>query len=611
MADNTKLPKGVTPELLQDNWNKAYSSYTRAFRKMYLLDSADRNKLWEAIRAQFPAYQIMPETNHVAYIKSNLLASLYTVGKSANLLPTTEEDLVVLEDINTWLNHHWGLAGVSYFQMLAGERAALTNLGITQVGWDSTMSRGSRDALDKGGPVYKNIDPSKFMRDPYAVDLDTSAYCMTWEDLHISILKLNPNYKDVLDAAIKETEFSADAAPIEMKLDRPTSSEAQSNESYRRLVIHWVRTDGKMYEIHTLNSKGILYVKEIKPSVFPFAMLYCNLPAGDVIGTSECAKIFANSVAYNMMNTLLLTAEYKNQRPPRFVSNGSGLNIASFIRHGNEADRTFSVNGPANQAVHYHQFPTPSPVASTIMQNLGNDIQQVTGVDGRYTGKNTGSILTTGGIEAAIDQATLIDTPKIVNLEEYTRRLTQLTLGVMLEFAPKREYFVKDAKTGDYKTIVIDFPKVKKDAVYQYQLSISSELPKNKARISQMANTLMEKQMQYAQSGMKVELITPEEWLMMQDIPIREYMHKRMGMQRSKDYQEKVAEILFTFAGLVRNGADPAEAMELTAQQMQANEDPNAQPQYMEEPQPEMPPQAPPSFMPPEQGNLPPQDVMY
>lgn len=608
MANTTTLPKGITTEILQDNWSKAYAAYTRAFRKMFLLDSADRNKMWEAIRAQFPAYQIMPETNHVAYIKNNLLASLYTVGKSADLLPTTEEDIGILEDINTWLNHHWGVAGVSYFQMLAGERAALTNLGITQVGWDAGLT-GAGAVHGKGGPVYKNVDPAKFMRDPYAVDLDTSAYCMTWEDLHVSILKLNPNYAPVLDAVIKETEFSAEAAPIDMKLDRPTSSEALSNKDYRRLVIHWVRTDGKIYEIHTLNSAGVLYVKEIKPSLFPFAMLYCNLPSGDVIGTSECARIFANSVAYNMMNTLLLTAEYKNQRPPRFVSNGSGLNIASFIKHGNEADRTFSVNGPANQAVHYHQFPMPSPVAANIMQNLSNDIQQITGVDGRYTGKNTGSILTTGGIEAAIDQATLIDTPKILNMENYAKRLTQLTIGVMMEFAPKRKYFVKDGKTGDYKTVEIDFPKLGKDTVYQYELSVSSDLPKNKARISQMANTLMEKQMQYAQSGMKVELITPEEWLMMQDVPIREYMQKRMGIQRSKDYQEKVAEILFTFAGLVRNGANPQEAMDLTAQQFQASEDPAAMPPMMQEEAP--PPTDPRQLAPQAPENLPPEDVMY
>ena len=320
----------------------------------------------------------------------------------------------------------------------------------------------------------------------------------------------------------------------------------------------------------------MLFVKEdIKPSAFPFAVVYCNLPAGDVIGTSECARIFANSVAYNIVNSVLLTAEYKNQRPPKFINNMSGLNVASFVKHGNEADYTFVVQGDASKAVHYHQFPMPSAIAPQVMGMLGNDIQQVTGVDGRYTGKDTGSILTTGGIEQALDQATLIDTPKISNYEEYASKLTKLTLANMVEFSPKRKYYVKD-KTNKPVVIEIDFPKLKTVDVFDYQIAISSELPKNKARIAQMANILMEKQMQYKQSGMQVDMITPEEWLMLQDLPTRELMQDRMGIQRSADYLEKVSRIIFTYGGLIQNGVDANEALEITAQDFQAAEQPGA-----------------------------------
>ena len=47
-------------------------------------------------------------------------------------------------------------------------------------------------------------------------------------------------------------------------------------------------------------------------------------------------------------------------------------------------------------------------------------------------------------------------------------------------------------------------------AVFKYQIHISADLPKNRQRIAEMANQLMEKQMQYKQAGEEVDLITPE-----------------------------------------------------------------------------------------------------
>lgn len=573
---NTKLPDGITLEQLASNWSLATAAYNRPFRRIRLLDATDRGKLWEAINSKFPSYQILPDTNDISYVKNNLLASLYTVGKSASLLPTTPEDKEIVEHLNIWLAHFWDVAKLGFYQMQAGERAALTNLGITQVGWDKNLSGGSGSYAYKGGPAYKNIDPTKFMRDPYAETLETSAYCMTWEDLHKSVLKANPLYAETLDAAIK-TSYSSTAAPVELHLDRPSSSEVRTSKDYYRLITHWVRDGNKIHEIHTLDNSAILCVREdIKPSAFPFALVHCNLPAGDVIGTSECAKIFANTVAYNLMNSVLLTAEYKNQRPPRFISNTSGLNVVSFVKHGNEADYTFVVNGDASRAVHYHQFPQPSPVAPTIMGLLKTDMQRVSGVDGRYTGRDTGSILTTGGVEAMINQATLVDTPKILNYEEYARTLTQLTLANMMEFAPQRKYFIKNPKDNKYCIVEVDFPALDKDAVFQYSINISSELPKNKARIAQMANTLMEKQMQYKQSGGQVDLITPEEWLMCQDLPERELMQDRMGIQRDADYLTKITKVLYTYSGMVQNGMDPKDAMLATAQELKADEQPGS-----------------------------------
>ena len=71
------LPDGVEIKDLESNYRIAASEYSRAQQRARRLDLVDKNRLWEAINARFPKYQILPETNHVSYVKNNYLR-LYT-----------------------------------------------------------------------------------------------------------------------------------------------------------------------------------------------------------------------------------------------------------------------------------------------------------------------------------------------------------------------------------------------------------------------------------------------------------------------------------------------------------------------------------------------------
>lgn len=549
-------------EKLNGYFDTCRSHYSKVHKKMKLLDATDSGELWKALNAKFPHYQILPDTNFVSYIKSNLLASIYTVTKGADIQPTSEKDKDLIVNLNVAMERIWKLSNVGYYQFQAGERAALLNMGITQVGWSESIVGGSGDAFIKGNIVLKNINPMKFMRDPFATSLDTSSYCMTYDKFHKSFFMENSLYKE--EFKIYE-EKQKGTGPKD--IPEPDKPNAGADKDYYTLVTFWVKDDnGNINEYHTINAEHILYRKiNIKPSIFPFAILYCNEPNEKLVGTSEPAKIFANNVAYNLMNSISLTAEYKNQRPPKFISNQSGLNIQAFAKHGDEADRTFIVNGKAQDAVYYHQFPNTSAQLPSIMDRLQGGIEGVTGVDGKYTGRNSGSITTTGGMEELMSRVTVIDTPKIMLYEAYTKRLTHLILSNFIQFCPKRKYFYRKPDSTKWDTTEIDFPKIDNETLFDYEINISSELPDNKQRIAQTANELMEKQMQYRKEGASVELITEEEWLMFQDLPNKEYMLERMGVQRMNDTVSQVAQTLFQYADLVKNGMNPNDAILATA----------------------------------------------
>jgi hypothetical protein len=204
------------------------------------------------------------------------------------------------------------------------------------------------------------------------------------------------------------------------------------------------------------------------------------------------------------------------------------------------------------------------------MQVLNFDIKNVSGVDDRYTGRNTGSIITTGGVNAMLDQVTMIDAPKVENYEAYAKRLSELIISNYIRFsAMERKYFVRDAQNpGKWRTVAVNFPKIDNDTLFEYELSISSELPKNKSVIQSMADKLMQMQMQYNGAGIDADLITPEEWLMYQDLPMKEYMLDRMGMQRAQNWTEITSQIVNQYGGLIEQGANPEDAILATADTM-------------------------------------------
>lgn len=549
-------------EMLDENYRIGKQHYFKVHKKMQMLDGVDKGDLWKTVCAKFPPYQLLPDTNFISYVKQNILASLYTVSKSAQLVPTDENDVEAVELMNVALEHDWDKNNIGFYQFQAGERAALVNLGITQPYWDT----------QKEQVAYKNIDPIHFMRDPFADSMEEGGWTVNYNYYHKTIFEKHPLYKEKFKEFAKRVS-SSDEQPPEYK-DRKLVS--QSKDHYTLFIWHIRTPEGNIDEIHTVDNKVILHKKEnIQPSRFPYAMLYCNLPGSSLVGTSEPQKIFANNLVYNLMDSIAFTGVYKNQRPPKYISAQSGLNLAAFSKHANDADRAFVVNGDASKAVHYHQFPDISPQLPAMQQTMMYNMQTVTGVDGKYTGRDTGSIITTGGTEEMLNRVTLIDTPKVMNYEKYTRSLCELTMELMLNFAPKRTYVIKDDKRSTegnlvYKSVTVDFPQIPSDITMDYVVQISSELPKNKQRVQAWANNMMEKQMQYQQEGIGIDVITPEEWLRCQDVPYKEQMLKRMGLQSQLNSYIEAQNVVSEYAAMLEAGVLPDEAMAMAAEGLDA-----------------------------------------
>jgi hypothetical protein len=571
------LPECLKLETIKNKIKDTDSRYTKVLERMRILDGTDRGKLWDVVQAKFPKYQLTPDSNWVNFIKENIVASIYTTGRYAELMPKSNDDTKFVAEFNSALETIWDNIKADYYQYLAGERAALLNIGITMVGWRKEILGGTKNHWYKGDIIFKNIDPMKFRRDPYADEFDNAEFCYYYDDYSLTMIKS----KELYAKRIKEIENvtgsldqSTSSDPIKAATERQTNGTNYHKVTYFYIMYPDNSTGNKegfkIAEIHLLDDTYVLYCKpDLKPRMFPFSILYCNHPAGDIVGASEPAKQFQSNLTYNLLNSIYATHAYKAQRPPRFVNSASGINIRQFAKYGNDADKTFIVNGDASQAVHYAQFPQLPPELLQLKQDLGRDIKDVSGIDEMYAGKNTGSIQTTGGMDALTDMTSQRDNQKILLYEEYVKRLTELVVNNLIEFGDKRSYTVKDPITQQVQTVEFDFPKIDDDIRFRYSLDIQTYLPRNKTRLASIANMLLEKQAQYQPDP---EIITVEEWLLMQDIPFKDMIFKRMGIQRNTTITEQVAKTLEMFATLVEGGYDPDLAVDKVAEQLQADQ---------------------------------------
>lgn len=574
------LPEQLNLESIKYKIEDTDARYTKVLERMRILDGADRGKLWDVVKSKFPKYQLTPDSNWINYIKENLVASIYTTGRYAELMPKSNEDTKFVVEFNSALGTIWDNIKADYYQFLAGERAALLNIGITMVGWRKEILGGTHNHWYKGDVVFKNVDPMKFRRDPYADEFDNAEFCYYYDDYSLAMIKSKELYRKrikEIEAAVGSLENSTSTDIIKAATDRQSGSSSASD--YHKVTYFYImyaddskdnKEGYKIACIHLLDDQYVLYCNsDLKPRMFPFAILYCNHPAGDIVGASEPTKQFQSNLTYNLLNSIYATHAYKAQRPPRFVNAGSGINIRQFAKYGNDADKTFIVNGDATQAVHYAQFPQLPPELLQLKQDLGRDIKDVSGIDEMYAGKNTGSIQTTGGMDTLSDMTSQRDNQKILLYEEYIKRLTELVVNNLIEFGDKRSYTVKDPITQQVKVVEFDFPKIDDDIRFRYSLDIQTYLPRNKTRLASIANMLLEKQAQYQPDP---EIITVEEWLLMQDIPFKDMIFKRMGIQRNTTITEQVAKTLEMFATLVEGGYDPDLAVDKVAEQLQADQ---------------------------------------
>lgn len=534
------------------------------------LDAYDSGDFWKHVKAKVPKHQMLVDTNYINYIKLNQLNSIYSSGYIADVVPRNVADEELAQKVNMFLSYVYDATDMQYYQMLAGDRAALMNVGAIMIEWDRSTKRGiTKDYKGQIKPRF--IDTASLYLDPAVRDYQNGSALFIAEIVSRTELCKNEKYKDKLKEAQKNKSHSDSYTYGKSYI---SSKPYNEDDDTIFLLNAFIKNDkGGIDQYVIANEDVILDTKEnIKPNCFPVAVLY-GLPAvKDVYGFNVTKLCLQNCLAINLLDSMGITHIYAQQRRATLMRNDMGIDVDYLSANINNPDVTIPVNGDPSKAVYQLDLPPLPNFLVDYRARLEESIFLISGVDPTYTGRQTNSITTTGGVERLQQRASLTDAARITMLEHFSKQLTKLILEFYIEFGDEYEVKKDSAHKALSEVVSIDFKKIRDEKIsFDYAMAASPYLPKNRIRYAESATEIMAMQSQYQ---MNPPLITPEEWLKYQDFPQKDIMLQRMEAQRLQDDVQDITENVVNFSSLVQQGVSPDGAVQMLADEkamMRAN----------------------------------------
>lgn len=555
-----------------------------------MLDSYDTGEFWDTIRSRLPSHQLIPDTNHVFYVKDNIVNSTYAAPYIADVLPTDPNDQDLSREINKFIEYEYNRQEVGDKQLSLGTRTALLNCSFLQFAWNKDSEIKVGENVNKGEIEIITRDPMEVLLDPNFKDFQEGrAVFILGEDSYDSIVANYPSAKEDIDEIFKsKTDGSINvtnnASPYEMGKSYNNKDVVRTNEGMLPVYncFYKVLDDNNKIRIDQIiytTDNIVLYAKKgIKPNYFPLVALYATPPEKDPYGIGVVQRIVKNAMAINVLDSISVTHVYASQRTPVVLDLRSGLSAARVAAEINDPDRVFPINdGDPSKVIHRLDYPDLPNNLEYIKSSLEAAIEKITGVDVKYTGRDTASVTTTGGMERLQSRVTMTDNTRINLIEKYARDFTKMLLDFYVHFGGERHFATnKEQSKQEQEALSVDFNKLKENKHERHQFAFHIEasplLPKNRARLAEAANMIMEMQLQY--QG-QIELMTGEEWLFYQDFPQKDMMLDRMKLDRLRDDFEEITNELSSFSAMTEQGMRPEAAVQQLADERKAKRDPS------------------------------------
>lgn len=584
---------GITEYTVDDlvkNFEDAYSYKVEQARIFKILDAADHSDIWKTFNRKIPNHVQTPTHNPITIIKEAKKASIMPTSFQGEFRALTLESREVANVCNKYFGMKWEAAGMDAINSEAADYGYLHGTSGVLFGWNQNIID-SADVSNYFNPAKhsqfqaKAWHPSNVFPDASAETVDEMNYIFFVERKSKKFLKTIARFQKAI-YAIENATDSYGNVNTNVILD---SAKKETNDivtfltCYKRVnrwetdVITGERRLTPRVDVIYMAGKTILDVSpNIEPNIIPFVPLYDEKVPGNFWGISSCYKVLSLVLTLNQLDSVEATSYFKNQNPAEFINALAGLNVAEYQNKRDNPNAAFTVNCDPKLVQAFAQRPELPKTLDGFRQYLLQEIANISGVDAAYLGRSYGSIQTTGGVQQAVDRATMRDSNRIKQIDTFVRKEIEIMCQFYIAHGQAEQFYYKDGNTASHDEAgeALQFDPMSLIAREDIEISVTNSAPRSNQSMEDAAMALMELQMKYNPSEHGyADFITPEELINWMNIPKsqKNILLERMRAQQENLKLEEYTAVISAFGQLVDGGMDPEMALQEVARQIEAS----------------------------------------
>lgn len=581
---------GITEYTVDDivrDFDDARSYKVEQARLFKVLDAADHSDIWKVFRRKIPPYVQTPTHNPITIIKEATKASIMPTSFQGEFRALTAEAREVANVCTKYFKMKWESSEMDQHNSDAADYAFLHGTSGVLFGWNDSIVDYT-DVSNYFNPAKhaqcqaKAWHPSNIFPDPSASTVEEMRYLFFAERKSKAFLKTIARFRDAMYAI----ENSNDAyGNVNDNYVRDAAKNSSSDTvtfltCYKRVMrtsqdpATGIVSIKPSIDIIYMSGKDILDIsKDIQPSIIPFVPLYDERVPNNFWGISKCQKVLSLVLTLNQLDSIEATGYFKNQNPAEFINAMAGLNVAEYQNKKDNPDKAFTVNCDPKVVQAFASRPEIPKTIDSFRQYIIEEIANVSGVDAAYLGRSYGSIQTTGGVQQAVDRATMRDTNRIKCIDKFIRKEIEVMCQFYILLGQSEEFYSQpNAAAHDEAGQALQFDPTALIAREDIEISVTNSAPRSNASLEEAAQKLLELQMKYdpASKGYP-DFITPEELISWMNITQsqKNQLMERMRAQMETQKLEEYTMVTSALGQLVDGGMEPQQALMQIAQMVE------------------------------------------
>ena len=570
----TKEERELTSKFVQ-RFNSAEQAVRKRQGRWKIIDTFDRGEQWEDV--SLPPWVPTPILNMIKFVRTVKRANLAGNLPAAHYTSLNKDHDKLIQRLQRAYKHVWDTQKVPAIVRRCIDRSFLQGTSIGYVYSDDNIIDGEyysknnpKNRMYQGEIRVKRLSVTRFYVDPDATCIDDARWIDIPESTTIKAVKTNPRFReyagDKLDTIKKGGGSDRESLQVLERDNYPGQNDALVHGEDEQIWLHshWemeYKEDGsKQLNVYYYlkDYDFLLYkVEDVKPSIYPFAVLYDEEEDDDFYGTATAWDILEKQKLINKLEQTASIIGTLHQNPQKVVARESGINGKDMARTGTQPGKVWVSNIDPTRSVHtLNPMDIPKGVIELKDRSV-LDIKEYVGINEAYAGESVGSLTTSTGVNSLIERATIRDRDKMKQIDAFIERLSEIIVLFILEKWKEKRPIV-NVNEGNGKIERDEWEPIKevdaKNLKWFVKSNVYATSPVSQALLKQQADQLLQVQQQFQPDP---PIITLKEWLMAQDFPNKHEILERIESDEEKKKQKEAMD----FANIVMQMAEQMRKM--------------------------------------------------